>query len=159
MTLLDKWAKKWGISEQAVDDLKSAITNEYVSPGEPLDIATETDVQIAQRANAPKHGARLWRNNVGAVSLANGRLLRYGLANDSRAVNERLKSSDLIGIRPIKITEGHIGSTIGQFVARECKAPNWRYCDTSREQAQLRFLLLIAALGGDAYFCNGKEVF
>jgi hypothetical protein len=85
-----------------------------------------------------------------------GKLVRYGLANDSKAVNEMIKSSDLIGIRPVLITPAHVGYTVGQFVAREVKAGAWMYRGTSHEQAQKRFLELVAGMGGDACFANGE---
>lgn len=76
---------------------------------------------------------------------ANGRVVRFGLANDSPAVNKRIKSCDLVGIRPN-----------GQFWARECKPAAWHYTGTEREQAQLRFIELVNSMGGDAAFTTGK---
>jgi hypothetical protein len=67
-------------------------------------------------------------------------------------MNASIKSSDLIGIRPVTLPDGRI---IGQFVAREVKAGSWRYTGTAAEKAQLKFLELVAAMGGDAQFCNG----
>ena len=108
------------------------------------------------RLEASELGARLWRNNVGATYTPNGQFIRYGLANDSAATNKTIKSADLIGIRPILITPQHVGLTIGQFVSREVKAPNWRYSGNERELAQLRWAELILSLGGDACFTIGR---
>lgn len=119
-------------------------------------MGTEKDIQTLVRLEASRNGLRLWRNNVGAVYTQDGSFLRYGLANESRRMNDSVKSSDLIGIRPVLITQAHVGSVIGQFVAREVKATAWRYTGTKREKAQLAFLNLVIALGGDAAFANGE---
>ena len=108
------------------------------------------------RLEASEVGARLWRNNVGATYTPDGHFIRYGLANDSAATNKTIKSADLIGIRPILITERHVGQIIGQFISREVKAPNWRYKGNERELAQLRWAELILSLGGDACFTIGR---
>jgi hypothetical protein len=92
---------------------------------------------------------------VGTWQPPSGGLVRYGLANDSRAMNDRIKSSDLIGVQPVTIESRHVGTVIGRFVAREVKRPGWSYTATVREQAQLRFLALVASLGGSAAFTSG----
>ena len=116
----------------------------------------EATVQNLVRLEASRKGCRLWRNNVGATYTRDGAFLRYGLANESSAVNKELKSADLIGIRPIVITKEMVGMTIGQFVSREIKASNWRYTGNERERAQLQWAELILSLGGDATFAVGE---
>ena len=152
---LNQWAIKWGVPFAAVEDLRSEMcavnTDVEITTGE-----SETAVQSRIRLEASRKGARLWRNNLGAVETVDGRFIRYGLVNDSKAMNEKLKSSDLIGIKPVVIIPEMVGWTIGQFVAREIKPERWQYSATKREKAQLKFLQLIMALGGDACFAVGE---
>jgi hypothetical protein len=117
---------------------------------------TESAAQANVRLEASQKGARLWRNNLGATTDSRGNFFRYGLANDSAAVNKTMKSSDLIGILPIVILPEHVGHIFGQFLAREMKAPGWKYTGTEREVAQLNFINLINDLGGNAAFATGR---
>src|SRR5882762_3932875 len=95
------------------------------------DLEDASQREIRLRASAA--GLLLWRNNSGVAQTVdrygNTRPVRYGLANDSPAVNRVLKSSDLIGIAPD-----------GRFVAIESKRPGWHFAGTDREQAQLAFI-------------------
>jgi hypothetical protein len=116
-------------------------------------------LQADVRYEAAKHGVSLWRNNVGALVDERGVPVRYGLANDSAALNKRVKSGDLIGIRPVTIEQRHVGRVLGQFVSREVKAANWSWSGNDRELAQLRWAELIVSLGGDAAFVNGPGSF
>jgi hypothetical protein len=118
---------------------------------------SEADAQTAVRLLASKAGCRLWRNNIGAGRLENGSFVRWGLANDSEAVNRRIKSADLIGIRPVLIGPEHLGQTLGVFLSREVKAPGWRYNPReARQHAQMAWCELIRSLGGDAEFTTGE---
>jgi len=145
------WAQRWGVSAQALCDLAAIFGTSGHTPA-PREGTTEAAVQTRVRLAEAKRGCVLWRNNVGAVGA-----VRYGLANDSRAVNQRIKSSDLIGIRPTVITPDMVGTLLGRFVAREVKRPGWRYTGTLRERAQLRFIELVTANGGDAAFTTGER--
>jgi len=118
----------------------------------------ESEVQKRVRLEGAKRGALLWRNNVGATPSkcpscnARQRVVRFGLANDSSAINKRFKSSDLIGITPVVITPDMVGRTIGVFTSYECKRTPWMYRGTDREQAQKNWLDLIKRHGGIAEF-------
>ena len=117
----------------------------------------EAEVQNQLRLTASKAGWRLFRNNVGAGKLENGNYIRWGLANDSSKVNENIKSGDLIGIRPVLITEDMVGSVIGQFVSLEVKAPGWKYNpNNARDVAQSRWAEIILLLGGYAKITTGE---
>jgi len=154
MLALTAWAARWGIPADALADLQAVITTD---PGVAPSVArNEADVQAAIRLEASRKGLRLWRNNVGVLTDDRGVPVRYGLANDSAAVNASIKSADLIGIRPVLITSAHVGATLGQFVSRECKAPGWKYRGGEREAAQLRWAEIVTALGGDARFAAGE---
>lgn len=155
MTIISEWAKKWGVSNAAIADLQNTLTQQTpdpkTQPGE-----SEAAIQTRIRLEASRKGMRLFRNNVGAGYMADGSFIRFGLANDSKQMNDRIKSHDLIGIRPVLIEPPHVGTIIGQFVSREVKASNWKYRGTKREEAQLRWAELITSMGGDACFTNGE---
>ncbi len=114
--------------------------------------ASESNVQSRVRLEAAKLNWRLFRNNSGAGALENGSFVRWGLGNDSEQVNKVMKSSDLIGWRPVRITSEMIGQTIAQFVAIECKAEGWKYKNNAHEKAQKRFIDMVLADGGYAKF-------
>lgn len=156
MTIHD-WAKRWKISHYAISDLLSILGTEIASiHAGSANPDSEANVQSRVRLEASKKGCRLWRNNVGALLDDKGNRVRFGLANDSPRLNKAVKSSDLIGIRPITITTSDVGRVIGQFLAREVKHEGWHYTETARERAQLAFIVLIQSLGGDAAFCDGE---
>lgn len=119
----------------------------------------ERDIQETIRLEAAGLGIALYRNNVGALLDTNGRLVRYGLCNDTKALNEKIKSGDLIGIRPVVITPAHVGRTIGQFISRECKAPGWVFSGQPREIAQQVWIDIVRGFGGDAGFAVGPGSF
>lgn len=150
---LTQWAIKWGVPIEAVQDLRREFGLVNTDP-QPHIGESEAAIQTRIRLEATKKGCRVWRNNVGGTYTDEGSFIRYGLANDSKQMNNLIKSSDLIGIRPLLITQDHVGHVIGQFIAREVKAANWSYSGTKREEAQLNFLNIVAGMGGDAAFAN-----
>ena len=151
---LNQWAIRWGIPYDAVEDLRRQFGAVNTEPNHPHAGNSEAAIQNLVRIEASLKGGRIWRNNVGAMTDDNGNHVRFGLCNDSPQMNRLIKSSDLVGIRPVVITEAHVGGTIGQFIAREVKAGDWQYTGTAHEEAQLKFLELVASLGGDAAFAN-----
>lgn len=155
--MINEWAQRWGVSPLALSELATLIQTNTPEPAHaPANPISEAGVQNIVRLEASKKGIRLWRNNVGAYQDEYGNFIRYGLANDSQAMNRAIKSSDLVGIRPVLIEPHMVGYTIGQFVAREIKSGNWRYKGTKHEQAQSRFLELVCTMGGDGSFANSE---
>jgi len=152
---LFEWGAKWGVPPAAIHELRQNLGVEDGPVAEHAGTGrSEASISAAIRLEASRKGLRLFRNNVGALYSEEGQFIRFGLANDSAQLNKIIKSGDLIGIRPLVITQAHVGHVVGQFVSREVKAANWRYTGTDREQAQQRWALLISSLGGDAAFVN-----
>jgi hypothetical protein len=145
------WLKKWNLPEEALTELQIILEGRS-SMIKLKDSESEASIKNKIRLEASHKGARLWVNNIGAFSTINGDFVRYGLANESSRQNKHIKSSDLIGIKPIEITQEHLGLKIGQFLCREVKRSNWRYANTEHEKAQLNWIRLINSLGGDAAF-------
>ena len=156
MNIIDQWAKAYNIPHVAIHNLKARLTATPTDPVPSSGGESEAKVSSRVRLEASKSGARLWRNNVGACKDENGNYFRYGLCNDSKKLNDQIKSSDLVGIRPIVIRPEHVGRTIGQFMCREVKKGGWRYRGDHRELAQLAWINMINAMGGDAQFCNSE---
>lgn len=151
---LTNWAIRHGVSHVALAELTAMFLSPVTCPTGAMVGKNEATVSNNVRLEASRVGARLWRCNTGAYQDQSGRMVRYGLCNESKQMNEVIKCSDLIGIKPVVITHDLVGATIGQFVARECKAGDWKYKGDSHELAQLRFLELVNGLGGDACFVN-----
>ena len=118
---------------------------------------SEALIQQRVRIACSQRGWRVWRNNVGVLRDERGVPVRYGLANESSAMNQQYKSSDLIGIKPVLITEAHIGQTLGVFVALECKREGWHYTGTPREVAQKRWIDMVRSIGGVAGFVSDAD--
>jgi hypothetical protein len=115
---------------------------------------------------ATRKGWRLFRNSVGmawqgriteeqtmvdkngapvhVVELAAARRVNYGLARGS---------SDLVGWRPLVITEDMVGQTVAQFVSVECKTK--AYSRTTDEQDI--WLGQVAQSGGAAYLAREQK--
>ena len=148
---LRAWALRHGITEAALTDLAGVLGATAATGGEGSESRAQSEIRLA----APSLAMRLFRNNVGVLKNEAGTPVRYGLANDSPALNKRLKSGDLIGWRRRVIAPADVGATIAQFVSIECKAPGWTYRGDDHEQAQQRWAALVATDGGFARFATG----
>lgn len=147
---IKQWAVRHRVGEDALAEL-SAILGSVGN--EETDGRSESNVQSRVRLAAPGSGMRLWRNNVGVLTDERGVPVRYGLANDTKALNERLKSHDLIGWRRVVVSPAMVGSMIAQFVSLECKREGWRPGEhREREEAQERWAALVVADGGYSRF-------
>lgn len=107
------------------------------------------------RIAAGRAGVALWRNNSGAMTdERTGRLVRFGLGNESKSINDKWKSSDLIGITPVT----HAGRMFGVFTAIETKQSGWHLTQgDKRGQAQSAFNRSVQAFGGFAGFATGAD--
>jgi hypothetical protein len=152
---LTTWATRHGVSAQALAELYALMGVSDERDNTHTDMS-EAGVQSRIRIEAAEAGCHLWRNNVGVLPTDTGRPLRYGLANDSKQMNQRIKSADLIGIRPVLITQAHVGTVIGQFLSREVKKGGWKYTGSDREVAQFAWAKLITRYGGDAAFAASE---
>lgn len=148
---LDEFAT---LLQQSGADFAPPLADPAATPG------SEARQQSLVRLDAAKHGVWLTRNNVGAFQDPDtGRLVRYGLANETKVQNSQIKSADLIGFRKRLIVTADVGTVIAQFVSRECKHEGWKYTGRGRELAQARWRDFIIAHGGDAAFASGPGSF
>ena len=155
---INQWAAKHGVSAEAVADLHAVLMS---AVPQPVSDATGSEAAAQQRIRleAPHHGVRLWRNNVGACMDDRGNHIRYGLANESTAMNKVVKSHDLIGITPMTVKPEHVGGILGIFTSIECKRPGWQYKGTAREVGQLNWAQIVIGLGGFAQFaCDPGDI-
>lgn len=118
-------------------------------------MATEAKIQQDIRLKSASMGTPLLRNNNGACYDDTGRLIRYGLGHTSKEINKVFKSSDLIGINPVIITQAMVGRTIGQFMAVEVKPTNWTARESDdRYVAQRNFIDWVNKHGGTGMFAQ-----
>ncbi len=156
LSIVHEWATAWAVPVWAVHDLMARLGMGY----EPQRFAelegwSEAAIQNKVRIDAGKAGILAWRNNVGALPDATGRIVRYGLCNDTKELNKRIKSSDLVGVNPVLITPAHVGHIIGQAWFRECKEYGWKFTGDPHELAQQRFGQIVISKGADFAFTTG----
>lgn len=89
-------------------------------------------------------GARLFRNNVGALEDKTGRWVRFGVGGKG--------GSDYIGFMPVKILPEHVGRTFAVFTALEVKGSG-----TKVQPEQVDFVQLVRKAGGIAGIAYGVE--
>lgn len=156
MITLHQWAMRHGIAPEALRELTAIMCEVPTDPKLVLPGTSEAAISNMVRVEASDKGAWLLRNQVGACMDDRGRQIRFGLANDSKQMNQQIKSCDLIGIKPVLITPDHVGSLIGQFMGREVKKADWKFNpNDERAVAQLRFMNRAWSLGADVAFANG----
>lgn len=153
---LSEWAEIWGLPPEALDDLHDRTLQAFPPPVVTKVDGSEAYTSSLVRLAAPGAGYWLTRNNVGALRDQSGRLIRFGLANESKALNESIKSGDLIGWRSVVITPEMVGQRVAIFTSVECKKAEWKPGeDPKREEAQARWAALVIAAGGEACFSQG----
>lgn len=152
MLTIEEWIRRF---PEAAAELRAMQAAAIVPTPAGFEGFTEKAVAQRLRMAAFAAGRILWRNNVGALLDARGVPVRYGLMNESKAMNERNKSPDYVGIKPVLITPAHVGTVIGQFYARETKEAGWTYTGDPHEIAQLNAITIINNYGGDAAFTTG----
>ena len=142
-----EWARHHNVSAGALRDLVTILAPECAPPP-PKGGTSEAAVTSRVRMEAAAKGYTLWRNNVGALLDQRGIPVRFGLANDSKQMNERIKSADWIGWRKVVVTPDMVGQTLAVFASVEMKEAGWRYSGAGREAAQMTWAQLVAASGG-----------
>ena len=146
---LTRWAIRHHVGMDAIAELRALLitgaTSEAGSNGSEARVASAVTLEAGRRGDIV-----LWRNNVGACKTDDGRMIRYGLANVSKAMNERIKSADLIGVYRRIITQDDVGRVIGQFLSVETKREGWKPSNSQRDTAQAAWASGVVAWGGVA---------
>lgn len=157
---LEKWRQRHGISDAAWRDLQillaPPITPYKLPPEENSEAFNQTHLRLM--ASGYEH-VLMWRNNLGAYRPEGSRrVVRYGLCNDSAALNDKFKSSDLVGGTPLVVKPHHVGMQLLIFTAIEVKSSKWDpNKNRAHERAQLRFINAVRAAGGIGFFCNEPQ--
>lgn len=104
-------------------------------------MATQAESNLSKRIQlaVAKLGCKIFRNTVG---FDHERKIAYGLKKGS---------PDLVGWLPVKITEEHVGMTLGVFIGIEVKGPK-----TAFKKHQENFLNRLASDGGIAVLARGS---
>lgn len=89
-------------------------------------MASESANQNHIRRVLHERGVRLFRNNRGALLDKRGKPVRFGLANDTVAEGEALKSGDLIGWETRLVTPDMVGTHVAVFKSIEVKPDGWK---------------------------------
>jgi len=158
---LAAWKAVYGhmLSPQALADLHEILNPSMPAPA-PSSATSEAASAAQIRLAAGRAGVPVWRNNNGAAYDQTGRLIRFGLGNESPALSKRWKSSDLIGLLPVVVRPEHVGQTLGVFLAVETKKPGWHLTKgDKRGKAQAAFLQSVRSFGGVGGFCCNVDDF
>lgn len=157
--MLSDWIARWGhtLPPQAWQELQAAL-NPVPLATAPKGASEASVAAHARLAASRDYGAPLWRNNNGAAYDKAGRLIRFGLGNESPALSARWKSSDLIGALPVVVRPEHVGQRFGLFLAVETKKPGWKLtAGDKRGQAQAAFIKSVCGFGGVAGFVQSEQ--
>jgi len=152
---LINWLQRWNLPAQALNELLilTVPVNKTAKPG--TEAAAVNDIRL----EASNSGCLLMRNNKGVAFDKKGVPIRFGLANDTKAMSDEKKSSDLIGIKPVFITPQHVGHVLGVFLSIEAKHGAWQWSGNDHEIAQASFHTTIKSYGGISFFARSKEDF
>ena len=107
---------------------------------------------------------RIFRNNVGKCWIGASKRFTHSqtvnvksgdvLIQNARFFDAGLcvGSSDLIGLKAVKITPEMVGTELAVFVAIEVKLPNGKVQDN-----QINFLEMVKKLGGNGIICRDEK--
>ena len=107
---------------------------------------------------------RIFRNNVGKCWIGASKQFTHSqtvnvksgdvLIQNARFFDAGLcvGSSDLIGLKAVKITPEMVGTELAVFVAIEVKLPNGKVLDN-----QINFLEMVKKLGGKGIICRDEK--
>lgn len=152
MATLNEWATRWGIPPEAINELCLTALR-LGEPGKHSEARVQSEVRLV----AARTGRYLFRNNNGAFKDKTGRLVRYGLGNDSSKLNDHFKSADLIGWERFVIEPQHVGHSVARFLSVETKREDWKFSGSLDEMAQLAWATLVNAQGGRAIITNAAS--
>lgn len=159
MNTYEEWRAAFPQAAAALEQTLGAMPWPVTPPGG--DGKSEAWAQQQVRLQVAHAGGGSWRNNVGATKSkcpdcgAPQDVVRYGLANDSQQLNEKIKSADLICCVPQLILPEHVGQKWGRFVSIEIKRPGWAFRGVGRENAQMAWAAAVSRLHGIAMFSTG----
>lgn len=150
---LEEWATRWALPAQAINELQEVTqrTQDRHDPKSEAAVASECRLALGM------FGVVTMRNNVGVLEDANGRPVRYGLCNESKAMNATMKSSDDICIIPYIVRPDDVGRKLGVFMGVEHKRRDWKFTGNGRENAQANFHRMVNGLGGVGIFANSAQ--
>ena len=116
----------------------------------------EAKASQSVRLRATAWGARVFRNNSGVLLNEVGVPVRFGVGNESKEINKKMKTGDFIGWTPITITQDMVGKQVAVFTNIEAKAVGFKHRKTypagSRENGQQNFNNIVNLANGIAGF-------
>jgi len=116
-------------------------------------MTAESEIQRDIQMEAPKAGARLLRNNIGAYQDETGRWVHYGVGGKGGA--------DLLGWCEKVITPEMVGATVAIITACEVKGSDWRPPKSGKQferwKLQQQFVAAINQAGGIATVASSVD--